>query len=146
MHTSKASKYCTVKVACGYIFVFILLIYLVSGDSVDLNISDKKNEKKDSMSKSLCEEDNCEENITEDNKDPPTMALAQQKGNANASIQAADAAQGDQLNQPTEGDKNLNRDITGVVTSTAKSKSQVENSKLPPVPSKVVNTNQNGRR
>ena len=78
MHTSKALKYCTVKVACGYIFVFILLIYLVSGDSVDLNISDKKNEKKDSMSKSLCEEDNCEENITEDNKDPPTMALAQQ--------------------------------------------------------------------
>ena len=146
MHTSKASKYCTVKVSCGYIFVFILLIYLVSGDSVDLNISDKKNEKKDSMSKSLCEEDNCEENITEDNKDPPTMALAQQKGNANASIQAADTAQGDQLNQPKEGDKNLNRDITGVVTSTAKSKSQVENSKLPPVPSKVVNTNQNGRR
>lgn len=146
MHTSKASKYCTVKVPCGYIFVFILLIYLVSGDFVDLNISDKKNEKKDSMSKSLCEEDNCEENITEDNKDPPTMALAQQKGNANASIQAADAAAGDQLNQPKEGDKNLNRDITGVVTSTAKSKLQVESNKLPPVPSKVVNTNQNGRR
>ena len=146
MHTSKASKYCTVKVVCGYIFVFILVIYVVSGDSVDLNISDKKNEKKDSMSKSLCEEDNCEENITEDNKEPPTMAQAQQKGNANASIQAADTAQGDQLNQPKEGDKNLNRDITGVVTSTAKSKSQVENNKLPPVPSKVVNTNQNGRR
>ena len=146
MHTSKASKYCTVKVPFGYILVFILLIYLVSGDFVDLNISDKKNEKKDSMSKSLCEEDNCEENITEDNKDPPTMALAQQKGNANASIQAADAAQGDQLNQPKEGDKNLNRDITGVVTSTAKAKLQVESNKLPPVPSKVVNTNQNGRR
>ena len=144
MHTSKASKYCTVKVACGHIFVFILLIYLVSGDFVDLNISDKKNEKKDSMSKSLCDEDHCEEN--EDNKDPPRMALAQQKGNVNASIQAADAAQGDQLNQPKEGDKNLNRDITGVVTSTAKSKSQVENNKLPTVPSKVVNTNQNGRR
>ena len=146
MHTSKVSKYFTVKVACGYIFVFILVIYVVSGDSVDLNISDKKNEKKDSMSKSLCEEDNCEENITEDNKEPPTMAQAQQKGNANASIQAADTVQGDQLNQPKDGDKNLNRDITGVVTSTSKSKSQVENSKLPPVPSKVVNTNQNGRR
>ena len=57
-----------------------------------------------------------------------------------------DQDQGDQLNHPKEGDKNLNRDITGVVTSTAKSKSQEENSKLPPVPYKVVNTNQNGRR